>query len=89
MEICEAVVKAGVDTKDLKFKSFPKVSAACIYHQGPYENLGQSYGKLLDWLKENNYEPDGFFRESYIDGCWNKNDPNDWLTEIQVPIRKK
>jgi hypothetical protein len=26
-------------------------------------------------------------RESYIDGCWNKEDPNDWLTEIQVPVK--
>ena len=25
-------------------------------------------------------------RESYIDGIWNKDSEEDWLTEIQVPI---
>ncbi|MCQ2969903.1 MAG: MerR family transcriptional regulator, partial [Clostridium sp.] len=25
-------------------------------------------------------------RESYIDGIWNKENPEEWLTEIQVPI---
>lgn len=89
VEICEAIEKAGVETEELKFKKLEKVLAACIYHKGPYEKLGLTYGKLIDWLKENNYEADGFFRESYIDGCWNKDDPNEWLTEIQVPIKKK
>jgi len=89
VEICEAVVVPGKDTKDLKFKTFPSVKAACILHKGPYESLGRSYGIIINWLKDNNYEPANFFRESYIDGCWNKNDPYDWLTEIQVPVKKK
>lgn len=88
VEICEAVVAAGTETKDLKFKTFGAVKAACILHKGPYETLGKSYGILINWLKDNNYEPADFFRESYIDGCWNKESPNDWLTEIQVPIKK-
>ena len=25
-------------------------------------------------------------RESYIDGIWNKESEEDWLTEIQLPI---
>jgi len=28
-------------------------------------------------------------RESYIDGIWNKENVDDWLTEIQVPVAKK
>lgn len=89
VEICQAVVTPGKETKDLKFKTFPKVKAACIFHKGPYETLGRSYGILINWLKDNNYEPADFFRESYIDGCWNRDNPNDWLTEVQVPIKKK
>ena len=30
--------------------------------------------------------PDARPRESYIDGIWNKDSEDDWLTEIQVPI---
>jgi len=47
VEICEAVVKAGTDTDELKFKTFKKTTAVCIYYKGPYENLGQQVSYLL------------------------------------------
>lgn len=28
-------------------------------------------------------------RENYIDGAWNKEDESEWLTEIQVPVKKQ
>lgn len=28
----------------------------------------------------------GLSRESYIDGIWNKDSVEDWLTEVQLPI---
>ena len=47
---------------------------------------GAKYSKCNDtW---NGYEIVGAIRESYIDGVWNKGDESEWLTEIQVPIRK-
>ncbi len=30
----------------------------------------------------------GNIRESYIDGVWNKDTEEEWLTEIQIPVRK-
>lgn len=39
-------------------------------------------------MEENGYEIVGAIRESYIDGVWNKEDESEWLTEIQVPIKK-
>ena len=32
------------------------------------------------------YKVAGFHRECYIDGIWNKENVEDWLTEIQLPI---
>ena len=29
----------------------------------------------------------GNIRESYIDGVWNKETENEWLTEIQIPVK--
>lgn len=89
VEICEAVVKAGTDTDQLKFKNLKAVQAASLLHKGPYEGLREAYGFLIKWLEENGYEAADNFRESYIDGCWNRDNPADWLTEIQVPIKKK
>ena len=48
------------------------------------------YNRLSDAaLYQNGYEVIENPRERYIDGVWNKEDVNDWLTEIQVPVRKK
>ena len=40
-------------------------------------------------IEENGYEIAGEIRESYLDGVWNKDEESEWLSEIQVPIRKK
>lgn len=90
VEICEAVTELGKDTETIKFKKIDKVSnAACVMHKGPYTSLGNAYNAVYRWIEENNYIPCDNLRESYIDGIWNKENPEEWLTEIQVPIISK
>lgn len=90
VEICESVVTAKKDADGVIYKKIAKVeTAACYYHKGPYSKLGKSYEELLIWIETNNYEMIDNPRESFIDGCWNKENPEDWLTEIQIPVKKK
>jgi DNA-binding transcriptional MerR regulator len=90
VEYCEMVTEFGKETETIKFKRLePVEQAACILHKGPYSTLSVSYGKLHKWLEDSGYEPAGPDRESYIDGIWNKENPEEWLTEIQVPIKTK
>jgi effector-binding domain-containing protein len=87
VEICEAVEEARPDGDGVLYKKLePVQKAACLRHMGPYELLGESYGKLFSWLEKEGYTPDGPCRESYIDGIWNREDPEEWITEIQVPV---
>ena len=44
---------------------------------------------ILKYIEDNGYEITEFPRECYIDGCWNKENEDDYLTEIQVPVKKK
>lgn len=53
-----------------------------------YDTLHKSYAMLLEYIEENGYEISGNIRESYIDGVWNKETEQEWLTEIQIPVRK-
>ena len=41
---------------------------------------------LKNYLLENGYTIGGPIRESYIDGIWNKESVDEWLTEIQPPV---
>lgn len=87
VETCEAVTEQKQDTEDLKFKVLPEVKeAACIFHKGSYSTLSSSYAALLKFIEENGYEICGNIRESYIDGVWNKESEEEWLTEIQIPV---
>ena len=88
VEICEAVTEKKQDTGDIVFQVFPKVPmAACIFHKGSYNTLHKSYAMLLQYIEENGYEICGNIRESYIDGVCNKETENEWLTEIQIPVK--
>lgn len=85
---CQAVLEEGISNEIIKFKKLDPVSAVCAYHKGKYTTLGETYGFLMKYIEENNYEIIDSPRERYIDGIWNKESEQDWLTEIQVPVRK-
>ena len=89
VEICESVVEAKEETGGLRFKNLPGIQAACIFHKGSYRTFAESYETVLRYIEENGYEIAGEIRESYIDGVWNRDDESQWLSEIQVPVRRK
>ena len=89
VEICESVVAAKKETGELRFKTLPEIQAACIFHKGSYRTFPESYEAVLRYIEENGYEIAGEIRESYIDGVWNMDDERQWLSEIQVPVRRK
>lgn len=89
VEICEAVTEMKENSDMISFKKIPCVeSAACVLHKGSYSNFPRAYSALMQWTEENGFELIDYPRESYIDGVWNKDSEEEWLTEIQFPIRK-
>ena len=87
IEYCEQVEEMGEDSSIIQFKRLAEVpKAICLKHYGPYDKFYQSYTKLFRYLEENGYKAAGRPRCSYIDGIWNQEDPNLWLSIIQIPI---
>ena len=74
--------------KEWHIKKSP-ITAVCIYHKGSYNKFRESYDIILKYIEENDYEIIDNPRECYIDGCWNKENEEDYLTEIQFPVNKK
>lgn len=90
VEICEAILDLKEDSDILKFKEIDGIeSAVCILHKGPYSALRETYSYVFDWIESNKYTVIDNPRESYIDGIWNKENEEDWLTEIQIPVKAK
>jgi DNA-binding transcriptional MerR regulator len=89
VEICEAVTTKGKDGDGIVFKDIPATTAVSVLHRGEYEKIGAAYAFAVSWAEQNGYQVTENVRESYIDGVWNKESVEDWLTEIQVPVSKK
>ena len=63
---------------------------ASVIHRGPYENLGRVYQALIAWVEANCYQIAGPDREIYLKGPGQflKGNPRDYVTEIQLPVKK-
>lgn len=84
----QAVEKKGIDSGNIKFKTMPHITAASMMVKGDYSNLPLAYAYAMEWLNANGYAISDSIRERYIDGCWNKDSTDDYLTEIQIPVKK-
>lgn len=88
VEICESITQLQPDALGLTFRVVPRIQAACLFHKGGYQTLPKTYLALTAWMEKNGYESSDLPRESYVDGIWNQDREEDWLTEIQFPIRE-
>ncbi|MEE1113174.1 MAG: MerR family transcriptional regulator [Bacteroidales bacterium] len=87
IEYCEQVEEMGKDSNIIQFKQLPVVEKAlCIKHIGPYELFHESFAEAFRYMEEKGYKPVGHTRICYIDGVWNKDNPEQWLSIIQIPI---
>jgi effector-binding domain-containing protein len=85
MPIRERKDVAGIDQREL-----PGGRCVSLLHQGPYELLGRSYAKILDYVRQHNYEVVLPTREIYLKGPGMifRGNPKKYLTEIQMLIKE-
>ncbi|MBE6170627.1 MerR family transcriptional regulator [Enterococcus casseliflavus] len=89
VEVCEAVTEMKDNQGNLTFKQIEEVpEAVCTVHKGAYTEFPKAYAAVIQFAENNGYRITGPFRESYIDGIWNKESEEEWLTEIQLPVEK-
>ena len=88
--VCEKFVDVKENSngqlESIKFKKLPAAKVLSIFHKGAYEEIGEAYAFIMKYAEENGYKVAGLARESYIDGIWNKDKVEDWLTEVQLPV---
>ena len=87
IEYCEQVEDMGTDSSIIQFKrldAIPKV--LCMKHVGPYERFYESFTEAFAYMEQQGYKLAGHPRTCYIDGAWNQEDSEKWLSIIQIPI---
>ena len=63
----------------------------CCYatHVGPYDDFTACYTSLMEWIEREGYHISGAPFELYIKGMDDNIEPEDFITEIYIPIRKQ
>ena len=67
--------------------NFTKI-AVCLY-VGPYEKVGDAYGKIFQFIDQNGFKATGPTMEKYLDMNPEAVKPEERKTEINIPVEKK
>lgn len=89
IEVMSCIASNIPETDRIKVKELPYVEdAACVVHKGSYENISMAYNALLKWIEESGYKIAGPNRELYLEGEWSTKNPDEYITEVQIPVAK-
>lgn len=79
-------IRKGRSADGIEVRELPGGRCASLLHQGPYDQLGRSYAKLFEYVKQQGYRVACPTREIYVKGPGMifKGNPKNYLTEIQL-----
>lgn len=87
IEYCEQVEAMGESNSFIQFKKLPVIpKALCMKHVGPYDRFYESFTEAFKYMEEQGMKIAGAPRTCYVDGAWNQEDPEKWVSIIQIPI---
>jgi DNA-binding transcriptional MerR regulator len=88
-EPCFPVSKAK-EVDGVSVRELPSGRCVFLLHKGPYDQLGRSYAKILEYVREKGCEIECPTREVYLKGPGMvlKGNPKNYLTEIQMLIKQ-
>jgi effector-binding domain-containing protein len=90
VEVAVPIAEQMRETDRIRLYELPGIEqAVCIIHRGSYEELKMTYQAAMQWFENNAYEINGPNREVYLHGPGESSDPATFVTEIQIPARKK
>lgn len=79
MEVLFPVVARGERT-------LPAAKVAAVTHVGPYETISRTYAEIFAWVNQQVHNLAGPPRELYLVGPESCKSPEEFVTEIQIPI---
>lgn len=90
VEVCAVLSDSGRFKNSSLYRETEEVeSMACLMVSGSFENIGPAFESFARWLAEHSqYRMIGLSRQICHRGPWNEEDPDQYLTEIQIPVEK-
>lgn len=89
VEVQKSVIGTYSDTEHVKFKTVPSVQIASATYKGSYEQIGQVNEAVAKWIEDNGYEFDGLSFNIYHVSPYETQNPEEYVTEVCYPVKKK
>lgn len=89
VEIQMAVSGQYKDTEHVKFKKASSVQFASVTYKGGYEQITKVNEAVASWIHSNGYEFDGKSFCIYHVSPSETTNPQEWVTEVCHPVKKK
>lgn len=77
------------ECRELEYKDYPERETASVIFRGEYPQIGRINTFLARWLESNHYEIIGEFFSIYHNSPKECKKPEEFVTELCVPILKK
>ncbi|HEY8099516.1 MAG TPA: GyrI-like domain-containing protein [Burkholderiaceae bacterium] len=85
-EISVPVSAPVTATGRVKPSQLPAAKVARTVYHGPYEGLGDAWGKFMAWIKSSGHTPAGNIWECYVTDPKSSPDPATWRTVLNCPL---
>ena len=89
VEIQVAVSGTYKDTENVRFLTVPAVNVASSILKGGYDRLTEVNKAIASWVTDNNYRFDAAMFLIYHVSPGHDPNPDNWVTEVCYPVRKK
>ncbi len=77
------------DTEHVKFQTLPAVTVASCIYQGSYTQITDVYAAVIAWMEANGFVPAGPMFNIYHVSPHETQNPDEFVTEICYPVKKK
>ena len=85
-QITETINVVESETNAFGVKKLQPGQVAATVYKGPYEKIEETFIALRNWISDNGYEINGPYEELFLNSS---SKPEELLTELRFPIRKK
>lgn len=89
VEIQKSVRGNYPDTEHVKFKTVPAVQVASAVYKGSYDQISEVNAAVASWVEANGYVFDGTAFNIYHVSPHETRNPDEFVTEVCYPVRKR
>lgn len=77
------------NTENVVFKTVPPIQIASATYKGSYDQISEVNEAVANWIRDNQYEFNGTSFNIYHISPHETQNPDEWVTEVCYPVKKK